>query len=51
MTEIPERLQIGPKDGVDYPLTVQYCGNCTMPLEVSEDYFLLDVNILIKLHL
>ncbi|XP_055606450.1 density-regulated protein homolog [Uranotaenia lowii] len=36
--EIPERLQIGPKDGVNYPLTVQYCGNCSMPLEYCEYY-------------
>lgn len=35
MTEIPEHLASGPKDGVTYPLIVQYCGNCSMPLEVS----------------
>lgn len=36
MTEIPEHLVVGPKDGVSYPLTLQYCGNCSMPLEVSK---------------
>lgn len=40
MTEILEHLKIGPKDGITYPITVQYCGNCTMPIEVS-DFFLL----------
>ncbi|XP_058121247.1 density-regulated protein homolog [Anopheles ziemanni] len=37
-TEIPERLIIGPKNGVVYPLTVSYCGNCSMPLEYCEYY-------------
>lgn len=50
MTEIPERLQIGPKSGLDYPLTVQYCGNCTMPLEVNNSHhFVLHLNIFIKI--
>lgn len=34
MTEILEHLKSGPKDGVVYPITVQYCGNCSMPIEV-----------------
>ncbi|XP_050075596.1 density-regulated protein homolog [Anopheles maculipalpis] len=36
--EVPERLVIGPKEGVTYPLTVAYCGNCSMPLEYCEYY-------------
>lgn len=44
-TELTENLQISsedtkpalpgtkPVDGVQYPLKVQYCGECTMPLE------------------
>ncbi|XP_053676974.1 density-regulated protein homolog [Anopheles nili] len=35
---IPERLIIGPKEGISYPLSVQYCGNCSMPLEYCEYY-------------
>ena len=35
MTDIPEKLKIGPREGVTYPITVAYCGNCTMPIEVS----------------
>ncbi|XP_021695482.1 density-regulated protein homolog [Aedes aegypti] len=38
VSEIPEKLKIGPKDGVSYPLSVQYCGNCSMPLEYCEYY-------------
>lgn len=37
MTEtgnVPERLKMGPREGVTYPLTVDYCGNCSMPIEV-----------------
>lgn len=36
MTAIPEHLVIGPKAGVDYPLSIQYCGNCSMPIEVNK---------------
>lgn len=40
MTEsLAEKLKIGPKDGVEYPIVVQYCGNCTMPIEVRYYYF------------
>lgn len=35
MTDIQEKLKIGPRPGVSYPVTVAYCGNCTMPIEVS----------------
>lgn len=35
MTELQEKLQIGPRSGVHYPVIVNYCGNCTMPIEVS----------------
>lgn len=38
VSEIPEKLQIGPKAGASYPLSVQYCGNCSMPLEYCEYY-------------
>lgn len=39
-------LSIGPKDGVTYPVDTQYCGNCTMPIEVSSAFaFLLFVLI------
>ncbi|XP_026482189.1 density-regulated protein homolog [Ctenocephalides felis] len=35
---IPEKLQIGPKPDVTYPIIVQYCGNCSMPIEYCEYY-------------
>ena len=35
MTDLQEKLKIGPRAGVTYPITVAYCGNCTMPIEVS----------------
>lgn len=35
---LPEHLIAGPKAGLAYPLTVQYCGNCTMPIEYCEYY-------------
>lgn len=38
MIDPAERLKLGPKEGVTYPLVVQYCGNCTMPLEYCEYY-------------
>ncbi|XP_037077654.1 density-regulated protein homolog [Pollicipes pollicipes] len=31
-------LPSGPQDGVEYPLTLHYCGNCSMPLEYCEFY-------------
>lgn len=34
-----DKLKQGPREGVVYPLQVIYCGNCTMPIEVST-YFL-----------
>lgn len=33
MTEI-DKLAMGPRDGVNYPIHVPYCGNCSMPIEV-----------------
>ncbi|KAK8751643.1 hypothetical protein OTU49_009544 [Cherax quadricarinatus] len=33
-----EILGITPLPGVEYPLTVAYCGNCTMPIELSFQY-------------
>lgn len=38
VSDIPARLQIGPKEGVQYPLSIQYCGHCSMPLEYCEYY-------------
>uniref|UniRef100_A0A1Q3F9X7 Density-regulated protein n=1 Tax=Culex tarsalis TaxID=7177 RepID=A0A1Q3F9X7_CULTA len=38
VSENPARLQAGPKEGVAYPLSVQYCGHCSMPLEYCEYY-------------
>lgn len=32
---VAERLKLGPREGVTYPLVVKYCGNCSMPIEVS----------------
>lgn len=32
---VAERLAIGLRKDVSYPITIQYCGNCTMPIEVS----------------
>lgn len=50
MIDPAERLKLGPKEGVTYPLVVQYCGNCTMPLEVSPDNITLKLNFF-KLYL
>lgn len=30
-----EALPTGPQPGVSYPIKVQYCGECTLPIEVS----------------
>lgn len=35
---IPEKLQMGPKPDVIYPVIVKYCGNCSMPIEVRLIY-------------
>lgn len=32
---VAERLKLGPREGITYPLIVKYCGNCSMPIEVS----------------
>ncbi|KRT80848.1 hypothetical protein AMK59_6238 [Oryctes borbonicus] len=37
MTE-DSRLIMGPKEGVNYPMQVIYCGNCSMPIEYCEYY-------------
>lgn len=31
-------LSMGPREGVTYPIRVQYCGNCSMPIEYCEYY-------------
>ncbi|CRL04551.1 CLUMA_CG017623, isoform A [Clunio marinus] len=37
MAEIlKEKLKIGPASNVEYPISVSYCGNCTMPIEYCE---------------
>ncbi|KAH8238466.1 hypothetical protein KR032_007307 [Drosophila birchii] len=33
---VADRLQVGPREGVTYPIQMKYCGHCTMPIEVSE---------------
>lgn len=33
-TAMEEKLKIGPREGMDYPIIMTYCGNCTMPIEV-----------------
>jgi len=38
MAEVKESLPSGPQAGVEYPLTLHYCGNCSMPLEYCEFY-------------
>ena len=30
-----EYFGVTPLPGAEYPLAVHYCGNCTMPVEVS----------------
>ncbi|RZC32573.1 density-regulated protein [Asbolus verrucosus] len=35
---LENKLQMGPKSDVTYPLQVIYCGNCTMPIEYCEYY-------------
>ncbi|CAH1376732.1 hypothetical protein MTP99_018140 [Tenebrio molitor] len=35
---LEEKLQVGPKSGITYPLQVIYCGNCSMPIEYCEYY-------------
>lgn len=31
-------LSLGPRDGINYPIKVLYCGHCSMPLEVSTGF-------------
>lgn len=33
-----DRLSLGPRSGLSYPLQIIYCGNCSMPLEYCEYY-------------
>lgn len=35
---LEEKLKLGPREGVTYPLHILYCGNCTMPIEYCELY-------------
>ncbi|KAG5889965.1 hypothetical protein JTB14_020253 [Gonioctena quinquepunctata] len=35
---VEEKLKIGPREGVSYPLQIVYCGNCSMPIEYCEYY-------------
>ncbi|XP_024941826.1 density-regulated protein homolog isoform X2 [Cephus cinctus] len=36
--EIQPDLHLGPKPDVTYPIQVQYCGNCSLPIEYCEYY-------------
>lgn len=45
------RLALGPKPGVTYPVEVIYCGNCSMPIEVSFEILYNDTFQLIHSHL
>jgi len=38
VADTSEKNALGPAPGVKYPLKVQYCGNCSMPLEYCEYY-------------
>ena len=38
MADVLEKDALGPMAGVKYPVKVQYCGNCSMPLEYCEYY-------------
>lgn len=33
-----DKLTQGPRSGVNYPMHIIYCGNCTMPIEYCENY-------------
>lgn len=33
-----DELPVGPQPGVKYPVILDYCGNCTLPLEFCENY-------------
>lgn len=35
-TNAADRLKLGPRENVTYPIVMKYCGHCSMPIEVSE---------------
>ncbi|XP_022254817.1 density-regulated protein homolog [Limulus polyphemus] len=37
-SEVGANFPVGPQPGVNYPLKVLYCGECTMPVEYCEYY-------------
>ena len=37
-TKVSRTLPIRPIEGVDYPLKVNYCGVCTLPIEYCQYY-------------
>ncbi|EDW36709.1 GL22388 [Drosophila persimilis] len=37
-TNVAERLKVGIREGVTYPIVMKYCGHCTMPIEYCEYY-------------
>ncbi|KAH8398028.1 hypothetical protein KR222_010551 [Zaprionus bogoriensis] len=37
-TAVAERLKVGPRDNINYPIVMKYCGHCTMPIEYCEYY-------------
>lgn len=48
VNNVAERLQVGPREGVTYPIKMKYCGHCTMPIEVSSSLPKLDYNAAIS---
>lgn len=35
MTDVQNGFPLGPQPGITYPIRVLYCGNCSLPIEVS----------------
>lgn len=33
-------FRLGPDPNITYPIQVQYCGNCSLPIEVNYEQFL-----------
>lgn len=36
--EEQSNLRLGPDPNVTYPIQVQYCGNCSLPIEVRQSW-------------
>ena len=39
-TVVESSLPIGPQPGVKYPIKMEYCGNCSMPVGEYCEYYL-----------